>query len=185
MGLKAAGANPWADGGQNVLRAGAVEGGHLRHCLGGNAQAGPPPAGVNGGDGLPHRVVEENGDAVGVVDGEGQARRIGDQPIHPVVDGVQQVGEDVGGSGHPDPVLVDLVGHHQAGFVHADGGAEAVVVLPDRRPLVRAGDAQVQLGIRAGTHAPQPGGETVGHPAGGGEGVCRVEGDAVVGLLGK
>ena len=70
--------------------------------------------------------------------------------------GSSRSGEDVGGGGHPDPVLVDLVGHHQAGFVHADGGAEAVVVLPDRRPLVRAGDAQVQLGIGAGAHAPPP-----------------------------
>ena len=87
--------------------------------------------------------------------------------------------------GLADGNLVDLVGHNQAGDIGADGGAEPVIVLPDCRPFVGAGDAQVQLSIGTGADAAQPGGEAVGHPAGGGKGVRRVEDDAVSGLLGK
>ena len=185
VGLKAAGTNPGTDGGQDVPGVTAVKGGHLGHRLGGNAQRGSPPAGVHRGNGPVHRVVQEHGNTVGVVDGQAEAGLVGEQAVRLVVQGVQQVVQHIGPGGLADGILVDLVGHNQAGDIGADGGAEPVIVLPDCRPFVGAGDAQVQLSIGTGADAAQPGGEAVGHPAGGGKGVRRVEDDAVSGLLGK
>ena len=185
VGLKAAGTNPGTDGGQDVPGVTAVKGGHLGHRLGGNAQRGSPPAGVHRGNGPVHRVVQEHGNTVGVVDGQAEAGLVGEQAVRLVVQGVQQIIQHIGPGGLADGILVDLVGHNQAGDIGADGGAEPVIVLPDCRPFVGAGDAQVQLSIGTGADAAQPGGEAVGHPAGGGKGVRRVEDDAVSGLLGK
>ena len=86
------------------------------------------------------------------------------RPVRLVVQGVQQIIQHIGPGGLADGILVDLVGHNQAGDIGADGGAEPVIVLPDCRPFVGAGDAQVQLSIGTGADAAQPGGEAVGHP---------------------
>ena len=140
---------------------------------------------MDGGDDLLHRVVEEDRDAVGVVDGEAQAGLVGDQPVGVVGDGVEEVGQDVGPFGHPDGVLMDLMGHDQALLVSSHRGAEPGVVLPDGLGPVVAGEPQVQLGAGAGADAPQPGGEPVGDAPGGGQGIGGVENHVVFGLLGK
>ena len=124
----------------------------------------PPPAGVHRGNGPVHRVVQEHGNTVGVVDGQAEAGLVGEQAVRLVVQGVQQIIQHIGPGGLADGILVDLVGHNQAGDIGADGGAEPVIVLPDCRPFVGAGDAQVQLSIGTGADAAQPGGEAVGHP---------------------
>ena len=79
VGLKAAGADARADGGQDILGVAAVKGGQFCHRLGDDGQGGAPPAGVDGGDGLFHRVVQEHRDAVGVVNGKAQAGLVGDE----------------------------------------------------------------------------------------------------------
>jgi hypothetical protein len=62
-------ADAGADGGQEVAWVGAEVHLHFADGFGGDAGQGAAPAGVDGGDGASFGVNEEDGDAVGGLDG--------------------------------------------------------------------------------------------------------------------
>lgn len=135
MGLKAAGTDPGTDGGQDVPGVTAVKGGHLGHRLGAMPREVPRQPECTAARPCA-QVVQEHGNTVGVVDGQAEAGLVGEQAVRLVVQGVQQIIQHIGPGGLADGILVDLVGHNQAGDIGADGGAEPVIVLPDCRPFV-------------------------------------------------
>ena len=65
----AAGANAWADGGEEIARVGGEVHLHFADSFGGDADQGASPTGVDGGYGTFLGVDEEDGDAVGGLDG--------------------------------------------------------------------------------------------------------------------
>ena len=128
---------------------------------GGDAGGGPPPAGVGGGDTAPHRVIEQNGDAVPGEDGQTDPRPVGDEAVGFKDAGGGGVGQPVVRAHPADPVAVDLVVLHQGGGVGSHGGAEAAEVLGHMGGLVPPAGPQVQTVPGGGGDAPQPGGEAV------------------------
>ena len=140
---------------------------------------------MDGGNGVFHRVVEQDGDTVGVVDRQAQAGDIGHETVGIIADGFQERFENMLGFGLQDRILVDLVGHHQMVHVSPEGGAEAPVILKHILGIVPPGHAQVELVKGRLAHAPQPGGEAMGHAAGSGEGVGGVKDNALIVLLGE
>ena len=185
VGLEAAGPDAGADGHQNVMRVTAVPGGQLLHGLGRDAQAGTPPAGVDSGNGFFYRVVEQDGDAVGVIDRQAQAGNVGHEAVGVIADGLQESFQHMLRLCLQDRVLVDLVGHHQMVHVRPKGGAEAPVVFQHILGIIPPGHAQVELVKGRFAHAADPGGKAMGDAPGGGEGVGGVEHHALVGLLGE
>lgn len=79
--LVAAGADRGADGSEEVARVGAKVHLHFADGLRGNASQGAAPAGVDGGDGALFGVDEQDGDAVGGLDGQEVAGAVGDASI--------------------------------------------------------------------------------------------------------
>jgi len=77
----AAGADAGADGGEEVVGVCAEVHLHFADGFGGDAGQGAAPAGVDGGDGAFFGVNQEDGDAVGGLDGEEEARAVGDGGI--------------------------------------------------------------------------------------------------------
>ena len=134
-------------------------------------------------NGAPHRpadrVVEQNRDAVGGENEEGQAGHVGDQAVRAVV--VPGPGEALAGvrlRHHPDGVLMDLPAQNHPLPVHSQRLAEEAVVGPDpadlRVPVLRVQDVALKPEVHGGqmplADTPQPGGEPVPHPVPGQEG---------------
>src|SRR5713226_4636665 len=65
----AAAADGWADGGEEAGGIGFELHVHLANCFDDDALQGATPAGVNGGDGALFHIDEEDGDAVGSLNG--------------------------------------------------------------------------------------------------------------------
>ena len=186
VGLEAAGADAGADGRQEVLGVRAVGGGHSLHRLFGDAQGGAPPAGVDRPHRLLDRVIEQDHDAVGGENEQGQAGDVGDQAVGVVVPLPPEALAGVGLRHEAHRVLVDLLTEDGPGHVQPHGGAEPVVVLLHVGRIVPGdgGIAQVHRGQMALADAPQAGGEAVAHPRPGQQGRCQ-EGDFLFGVLCK
>ena len=86
---------------------------------------------------------------------QAQARLVGNQTVGLIRDGGQQIREDIRPGGRAHIVAVDLMGHHKAVHVRADGGAEAGVVLPDVVGGVVPLDPEVHRGELAPADAAQ------------------------------
>ena len=182
-GLKAAAGDAGADGGPDVLAAAAVQ---VPHFLTGplhNAVGGAPPSGVDSRRHPAHRVVEQDGQAVGGEHHQAQPGHIGDEAVGLIVRLPLQAGARVGGGTHPHRVPMNLAGEHHLVHIRADGGAEAAVVLLHSLPVIPPVHTQVQGGVNPPGHAPQPGGKAVDHA--GSHVRPLAEGDAVYRFLCK
>jgi len=96
-----AGADARADGGQEIARVGAEMHLHFADGFGGYTGEGAAPASVDGGDGAFFGVDEEDGDAVGGLDGQEEAGAVGEA-------GVAATGGGGGGVEEMDYVGVEL-----------------------------------------------------------------------------
>ena len=135
-------ANAGADGGDQVLRAGAECETHAADAGFDNTFKGPAPAGVEGGDGALLAIGDEDGNAIGGLNGEEQAGVRGDLSVGLV--GARAGG--VGGNGANDQVGMKLAKGDQGGFgIGCDGlGEEAAIALNDRA-VVGLGEAEVEF----------------------------------------
>ena len=77
----AARADAGADGSEEIAGVGAEVHLHFADGFGSDAGKGAAPASVNGGDGAFFGVDEEDGDAVGGLDGEEEAGAVGDAGV--------------------------------------------------------------------------------------------------------
>ncbi len=77
----AAGADAWANGGEEVARVGGEVHLHFADGFGRDAGEGAAPAGVDSGDGAFLGVDEEDGDAVGGLDSQEEAGALGDAGV--------------------------------------------------------------------------------------------------------
>jgi hypothetical protein len=123
--------------------------------FGNDAGKGATPAGVDGGDGPFFVVDEEDGDAIGGLDGEEEARAVGDG-------GVAAAG--VGGRGveEMDDVGMELFERDQGEAGGAESGLEAAAIFEDVFAGVPVGEAEVEdfFGFKGGDAA-GAGGEAV------------------------
>lgn len=110
---------------------------HLADGFNGDAGQGAAPAGVDGGYGAFFGVDEENGDAVGGLDGKEEAGAVGDG-------GVTSAGLVGNGVEEVDDVGVDLFEGEELEITRAEGGLEAAAVFEDVFAGVPVGEAEVE-----------------------------------------
>jgi len=113
-----------ADGGEKVGGLGVEVHLHLADGFDNDTGEGAAPSGVNGGDSALFGVDEENGDAIGGLDGEEQAGAVGDG-------GVALADLGRGGVEKVDDVGMDLLQGDEFQVGGAEGGLEAAAVLED------------------------------------------------------
>ena len=151
---EAARADGGADGGDEVLGAGAEVAAKGADAALDDAGEGAAPAGVEGGDGAGAGVGDEDGDAVGSEDGEEKVWVAGIEAVA-AEDGFEVRGgeREVGGVDSLDDAGValadgDEIGRGLAGL--GDGGDEAVAGGEDGGRVVFGGIAEVLFGRTAG-----------------------------------
>ena len=173
MGLKAAGGDARADGGQDVPRAAAIALCHGQGTLSGRPGGGAPPSGVDGGDHPADRVIEQNGDAVPGEDGQAHPRLVGHQAVGGELPGQGGVGQHICPGDRADGGAVYLAVFHQSICVGTHSPAEAAEVLPHPGGVVPPSGPQIQTVPGCGGYAAQAGGKAVGRaaPAGVGTGI--------------
>jgi len=120
----AAGADAGANGGQEVARVGAEVHLHFADGFGGDAGEGAAPAGVDGRDGAFFGVEEEDGNAVGGLDGQEEGGAVGDAGIATAGIGRWSVEEE-------DYVGVELLEIDEGEIGGTCGGLEAAAVFLD------------------------------------------------------
>ena len=133
----AAAADRGADGGEEVDGLGFELHLHLADGFDDDAGEGTAPAGVDGGDGTLFGVDEENGDAVGGLDGEEEAGTVGGQ-------GVALAGSGGRAFEEMDYVGVDLLEGDELEVGGAESGLEAEAIFEDVFFGVTFGEAEIQ-----------------------------------------
>ena len=183
--FKAALADGRAQGAEQILRFRAEGIVHGQGGFGRQTRRHAPPARVNGPNGPVHRVIEQNGAAVGGKDHQRKTGAIGDESVHiRIVPGEKKALAGVLVRDLADILRMGLLGENGALRRHAYGGAEASVVLPDIFVAVSPADAQVQAVPRGGADTAQTGGEAVTHRLAVQQGAGQPQ-QAVIGVGGK
>ena len=138
-------ANAGADGGDQVLRAGAECETHAADAGFDNTFKGAAPAGVEGGDGALLAIGDEDGNAIGGLNGEEQAGVRGDLSV-----GLVRVrAGGVGGDGMNDAVGMKLAKGDQGRCgIGCDGLGEETPVAQDGFAIVGGSETEVQLARR-------------------------------------
>ena len=155
-------ADTWSDGGQDVFCLAAIVLDHGLCPPGSDPGGGSPPACVDGGNTLPHRVIEQDGDTVPGEDGQTHPWTVGDQTVRLKDAGLGGVGQNIRPGDMADHVAVNLMVFNQSLFICAHGRAKPGKILPDVGRIITPVGAQVQAvpGRRGDT--PQPCGKPVG-----------------------
>ena len=117
---------------------------------------------MDGGGHPAHRVVEQEGQAVGGKYHQAEAGHVGHEAVGLIVLHPAEAQAVVGGGADAHHVAVDLAGENHMVRLRAHSGAEAAVILPDLLPVVPAIGAQVERGKDPLAHTAQPGGKAVG-----------------------
>jgi len=138
-----AAADRGTDGGEQVGGLGFEVHLHLADGFDGDAGEGATPSGVDGGYGAVFGVDEEDGDAVGGLDGEEQAGTVGGGGV--ARPGGQAFAWLVGGGFEEvDYVGVDLLEGDELEIVGTEGGLEAAAIFEDVFASVPIGEAKIQ-----------------------------------------
>ena len=164
MGLKAAGANPRPNGGQDIRWAAAVVAAHFFRCPSGDPQGGAPPARMGSGYAAADRVIEQHRDAVSRKDGQADTRLVSDQAVRLIDAGGGWVGLDISPCHRADKIAVDLMIFHQAPGIRTDRSAEADKILPDIGRVIPPVSPQIQAVPWGGGYPTQPSRKPVGRP---------------------
>ena len=142
----AAGGGAGTDGGDEVLRTGAVVETHAANAGFDDALDGSAPAGVEGGDDALPAIGYQNRDAIGGLHGEQQAGLGGDLAV-----GAARgwAGRRRSGAGVDDKVGVELLeGEERSCGVAGDGFGQQAAVGEDGFAVVGRGEAEIQLAGR-------------------------------------
>ena len=133
----AATADGGSDGGEEVGGVGFKLHLHLADGFDDDAGKSAAPAGVDGGNGALFRVDEENGDAVGGLDTEEEARAIGKG-------GIALANLNGGSVEEVNDIGVDLLQGDEFQVRGAEGGLEAAAVFEDVFFGVPFGEAEIE-----------------------------------------
>jgi len=131
-----AAADGGTDGGEEIGGLGAEVRLHLADGCDGDAGEGAAPSGVDGGDGAVFGVDEEDGDAVGGLDAEEEARAV-------CGGGISFAGLVGGGFEEVDDVGMDLLEGDELEIAGTEGGLEAAAVFEDIFASVPIGEAEI------------------------------------------
>ena len=143
--FKAARADGRAQGTEQIFRLRAEGVVHFQGSFGDQARCHAPPACVDGPYGPMHRVIEQDGAAVGGKDHQGKIGGVGDEGVHlRVVPRAEQALSGILRRNKTDVFRVGLLGENSALCRHPHSGAEPAIVLPHIFVAVAPADAQVQ-----------------------------------------
>ena len=126
-----------ADGGEEVGRLGFEVHLHLADGFDDDASEGASPSGVNGGYGTLFGVSEEDGDAIGGLDGQEEAGVVGDGGVAAAKSGGRCVEK-------MNDVRMDLLEGSELEIRRAEGGLEAAAVFEDVFFGVPVGEAEIE-----------------------------------------